>query len=192
MNNLALFKHTKTTETQTIENLVDPKIIGEIGYDGWELLSGALHQGWIQDAKLYLSRDKGIDAGVPETIKSMMSELYQFKQFFATKGTGANKEALEKLLITGYLLGTDFVSPFRVKQPDGQRKPTGIVPDEHGANQLEGELRRFWAVERGTPKQSEAIGSIKITPLNLKQYCERYGLLEAYDRFAEKLGLKPA
>ena len=78
-----------------------------------------------------------------------------------------------RLLIEGYLLGTDFVSP------------TKTIPDEHGANQLEGELKRYQAQKENIQNPSE----IQVTKEILNDYCTIYDLTDRIKIFAEQLGL---
>jgi len=100
-----------------------------------------------------------------------------------------------RLMVEGYLTGTDFVSTLWVMKHGGKFKPldlvqTGIVPDEHGENQLEGELRRYWARERGI-LQPDNISSLRLTPKILGYYCGTYRLDErAYRNLAKKLNLE--
>jgi len=89
------------------------------------------------------------------------------------------------LLIEGYLLGTDFVSPLWINV-NGKTKQTGIIPDGDGANQLEGELRRYWAMKNGI---SQPV-TIKINEEILDNYRKDFLIPYASStKFAEKLGL---
>ena len=89
------------------------------------------------------------------------------------------------LLIEGYLLGTDFVSPLWINV-NGQREQTGIISDEDGANQLEGELRRYRAMKNGI---SQPV-TIKINEEILDNYRKDFLIPYASStKFAEKLGL---
>ena len=158
----------------------------------------ALQHQWVQEYKWLLGERLGRDIGVPHTVGTMLrlSLGMQDKKYFPTLGpddaTGfrglsmfdrARPELtgeLYQLMVNGYLLGTDYVSPLWVMKPNGTEKPehlvqTGIVPDEHGANQLEGEIRRHWARRKGI-EQPESISSIAITPLILEHYCRMYAL----------------
>jgi len=114
-----------------------------IGQDGWQQLSMYLHYGYVQDAKHYLSEKRGYDVGIPEAVWHLCNPSRGLSE-------PSSDEHFRRLLTIGYLLGTDFVSSTWQKI-DSQRgwEQTGIVPDEHGDNQLEGELRRYWARKTG-------------------------------------------
>ncbi len=176
---------------------VPQEILDRIGYEAWEPLSWALQNQWVQEYKWLMSKSSGRDIGVPDTVTAMMmlGRGMLEKDYFLTSGpsdeTGFRGlikfESIKpiytggvvQLMILGYLLGTDFVSPMKVKRfrPDGSHEivQTGIVPDEHGANQLEGELRRQWARVEGI-RQPEAISGIPITHRLLEDYCRTYVL----------------
>ncbi|MBI4158966.1 hypothetical protein HY500_01760 [Candidatus Woesearchaeota archaeon] len=163
-----------------------PEIIEDsIGYTGWQALSWALHHGWVQDYKYLLSQRERRDVGVPETVRLM---LYPKRDRHGVISDGArcmfpqrvrpeNYDAFRQLMIEGYLLGTDFVS---------QLGEGGVVSDRDGKNQLEGELRRFWAQQR---KVSPA--DVKLSAHHEVQfYCEVHRLNgEAYIKFSKHLGL---
>ena len=192
-----------------IEDLIPQKIKDDIGVPGWNVLSWGLHHEWVQTAKYFLNYNAHRDAaGVPEAVKSLASDIrhyyrseiykseishvYQSQRRFSSSSEITEDsqilDAIQRYMVIGYLLGTDFVSPMRARQPNGRVAQSGTVPDEHGLNQLEGELKRFWARERGV-KDTVAIGTLRINPLVLEQYCDRYGLADEYQRFAGKLGL---
>ena len=94
------------------------------------------------------------------------------------------RNAAKRLMIEGYLLGTDFVSQLWVRV-NGEMKQTGIIQDEHGANQLEGELRRYWANKNGILQPRE----VSLTRPIIDDYCATYGLNGISDKFAERLKL---
>lgn len=144
-----------------------------IGYEGWEWMSWALHHGYVQDHKYFLSQKAGHDVGVPATATSLIYARVDnlSKVLEETRATLKN---IEQLMTVGYLLGTDYVSPIWVRRPkDPQNKwiQTGIVPDEHGTNQLEGELRRWKNHRGGTPRDNFALFSEDVDA-----YCENYNL----------------
>ncbi len=194
-----------------------------IEYKGWTALSWALHNHWIKDYKWYFSEMTEKDIGVPFTVAMMlnlcnlMKETNQFYTFseepnreeFQKVGTRGllmfldrvdpnNAQQFYELLVEGYLLGTDFVSPVKA------------IPDEHGANQLEGELRRYWVNKSRKTDQMDILLSklriqdkingltdknilqskdINLTRQIINDYCETYSLNGAYDIFAERLNL---
>jgi|SRR3989344_5310362 len=89
---------------------------------------------------------------------------------------------LRNLLIEGYLLGNNFLGTMRVRK-NGKMHSNGVVPDQHGKNQLEGELRRYWGKRIGM-EPSE----IHINDSVLTTYCDENGLKEkAQERFSERL-----
>jgi hypothetical protein len=184
-----------------------------IGYNAWTALSWALQHRWIQDYKWLFSEINKNEIGTPYTVRIMldlsdlMSETNQFYTFseetdrsdyqkIGTRGLFMFSDRVEperasefyKLMVEGYLLGTDFVSPLWVMKPNGKWLPsdleqTGVVQDEHGANQLEGELRRYWAQKRGIKQIKE----IRLTDKIIDDYCAYFGLNGISDRLAERL-----
>lgn len=184
-----------------------PKEIEElIGYSGWTALSWALHNGWVQDYKWLMSKRLGRDIGVPETIERMLApvdgllevdqlrrdyllstaDIMAFKvNMFADKCHGIDGRNFRNLMIEGYLLGTDFVSPLRVRDRKGLVKFDGIIHDEHGKNQLDGELRRHWSGLYGIGPEK-----FKLYRQQVFIYCNEHRLREeAYNNFAKKLNL---
>jgi len=138
------------------------------------------------------------DVGTPLTVRMMLSlsgimgvtgQFYTFSEeadrnefqkvgtrgllMFTNRVNPQDAPEFYKLMVEAYLLGTDFVS---------QRIP---IPDEHGANQLEGELKRYWAIKNGILQPRE----IGLTKAIIDDYCTTYGLNEVPDRFAERLKL---
>ena len=91
-------------------------------------------------------------------------------------------------MAVGYLLGNDYVSPMTITYPDGTRVQNGIVWDVHGANQLEGELRRHWVREKKLPPAVTA--SIPLDRKVLDLYTRTYGLAYIEDKLARKIGLQ--
>lgn len=166
-----------------------------IGYSGWTALSWVLHNGWVQDYKWLFGQLEGRDVGTPETAEAFLypwssgsqrikilerGALYLFQNRLEMK----KMDAAKKLMIEGYLLGTDFVSPLWVKT-NGKREQTGIIQDEHGANQLEGELRRYWANKNGIIQPRE----VELTRAVIDDYCAANELNNAADKFAKRLKL---
>lgn len=183
------------------DRITVPKRVEEaIGYGGWTALSWALHNGWVQDYKWYLSEINKRDIGTPFTVRMMLdfaglmaatNQFYTFSEEadrpegerVGTRGLFMFSDRVEpqkapefyRLMVEGYLFGTDFVSPLR----------RGVVPDEHGANQLEGELRRHWANKNELIQPRE----VGLTRVVIDDYCATYGLNGASERFAERLKL---
>ncbi len=109
---------------------------------------------------------------------------------FGERCGDADPKTFRDLMIEGYLLGTDFVSPLWVMKQGGKWKPqdleqTGVVQDEHGANQLEGELKRFWAYKSGMQP-----ADVKVGAGILGTFCDESGLhADVYKAFGKKLNL---
>lgn len=177
-----------------------PEIVKmSIGYTAWSALSLALHNGWVQDYKWLFSEREGRDIGVPETIERITGwdgrGVFFNNDPLLSRGTyhifmdrcykeGRDIKDFRNLMIEGYLLGTDFVSSLWVKA-NGEEKQTGIIPDQHGANQLEGEMRRYWAHKQRIQNPSE----IHITKEIVDDYCTNNGLQNAFLRLVQGLEL---
>jgi hypothetical protein len=189
---------------ERIENL--------IGYGAWTALSWALQNQWVQEYKWLFSRSFAFgDVGVPETVKRMTGEVYWIDpsnhflggtrtfpygrdlargawHMFNERCPIATDDVFKKLMMEGYLLGTDFVSPLWVMKPNGRWKPTdlvqtGVVCDEHGQNQLEGELRRHWAYWEHIPDPR----SVTISMAVIERYCSDNKLQGLEEKFAQSL-----
>ena len=168
-----------------------------IGFDAWTALSWALHQGWVKDYKWYFSQMIGRDLGTPFTVRLLLwlenglilpgRNYYFFEAIdqvstdnlatrdlllFSNRVDPAAIKEFYQLLVEGYLLGTDFISSV---EP---------VPDQDGANQLEGELRRYWAKRTGVSSQ-QAI----LTKEVVEAYCTFYELPGSAYRLSQKLNL---
>lgn len=175
------------------DNIVVPtRIEDAIGFNAWTALSWALHHGWIRDYKHHFSKFEGHDIGVPETVDQMAQfcntmtateEFYTFNEepslgaaaliwsrnlfMFIERVNPNQSQRFSELLVEGYLCGTDFVSDI---------PPVG---DEHGKNQLDGELIRF--LMRSENKPIGAIADIiQVNTLDwvVTKYCEYYRLPE--------------
>ncbi len=89
------------------------------------------------------------------------------------------------LMIEGYLLGTDFVSDLWVRT-NGSEEQTGIIPDQNGLNQLEGEIQRYWAMKNRSTKSL----TVPINETILDEYSKANSIPYPTTRkFAERLGL---
>jgi len=160
---------------------IPEKVEKAIGYRGWTALSWALQNGWVQDYKYSLSQKEGRDIGTKETVEAIVYPWSCTKDRLDLLSQGAlflfqdrlemkKRDKAVKLMIEGYLMGTDFVSPLWVMS-NGKMEQTGIIPDEHGENQLEGELRRYWA------KEKEILPSeVILTKAIVREYCKVNGL----------------
>lgn len=162
------------------------------GYDAWAALSWALHDGWVQYYKESFSQKEGRDVGVFITTKRlftpeyMQDDISQKVQSYLHRASGGRFTALQHKMHEGYLLGTDFVSNMKVRYPDGSVIANGIVPDEHGRTQLEGELRRHFAREKKLPPSVVATLDLETA---LQLYMQTYGFYYLRDQFERKLGL---
>ena len=171
-----------------------PKEIKElIGYSGWTALGWALHNGWVQDYKWPIERMlvpvdsllKINDNLCREYLLSTADIMAFNVNMFADKCYGIDGRNFRNLMIEGYLLGTDFVSPLRVRDPEGFVKCDGIIRDKNGINQLDGELRRYWSGTYGIRPEK-----VKLHRQEVFIYCENHKLREeAYNNFAKKLNL---
>ena len=174
----------------------------KIRWDAWAKLSRVLQMGWVQDYKHLFSKKYRYDIGTPETVKIMLNpelDIYGVLSKSISYALGIKREDIsaevdnyreyfENLIIEGYLLGTDFISPIGMREKIEPFKRTWIITDEdgeNGENQLEGELRRYWARKnnRDYPRQ------IHVTLGIIKDYCETNGLNHLIDKFADRLGL---
>src|SRR3989338_6901078 len=180
------YEALKNAEQERERDGVPKRIKDLIGYEGWKNLSFALQNGWVQGHKHLISEEAKHDVGVPNTVHHIVRPNESQYWFIISPWTHIfyqiSDEKLpffKKLMIEGYLLGTDFVSDILVQKPDLTHEKTGIVPDEHGSNQLEGELRRHFA-SRGGIKGKDEIRSIPITPLVLEDYVKHYRLHDSY------------
>ena len=196
--------------TRAYSNTVDipQRIEKKIGYDGWTALSWALQNQWVQDYKWHFSEISGNDIGVPTTVGNMLYFGVQQAAIdvpFIIRGLRGdvgcrglmlignrvarqNMQSFYELMVEGYLLGTDFVSPMQVMKEGGTYKPqdlvhTGVVEDVHGSNQLEGELRRYFARKH----EIEPTKDISLSHQIVVDYCMEYNIFDAYDSFVKKL-----
>ncbi|MBI3035158.1 hypothetical protein HYY71_02445 [Candidatus Woesearchaeota archaeon] len=186
-----------------------------IGYEAWTALSWALHNQWVQDYKWLFSEMTKSDVGTPRTVQTMLhlsdlmratGQFYTFSEeadrpknqkigtrgllMFTHRVKPHQAQEFYKLMVEGYLLGTDFVSPLWVMKPNGRGKlqdleQTGLVQDAHGLNQLEGELRRYWARKNGIIQPQDAV----LTRRVIDDFVQTYKLNGLSDRLAEKLNL---
>ena len=120
------------------------------------------------------------DIGTPSAVEYIVDcSLTWFRYDHPLNRVGEDplRRRIKALLTIGYLLGTS---------KDGT--PV-VIPDEHGANQLEGELRRYHAMQQDIFFDS-TIKNLQLTPEIVDAYCAQYALQEAAGRFKERLGPK--
>ncbi len=185
-------------------NMVPEEIKSRLGFDEWKALSWMLQHEWIQNTKFKISAKEGEDAGTPFTVDQLLNPTSGYGDLLPDKDELSDLLArvppekrldFRRLLIEGYLLGTDYASPLWVQRYDWQGKPvgsleqTGIVQDRNGANQLTGELKRYWIRERGIfdPRR----WNIPLSTFIVYSYCDKYDLPDSKVKFIEKLGIKP-
>lgn len=186
---------------------VPDRVLDSVGYPAWTALSWAIHHGWVREYKLYMSQEMARihpgkycdDVGTPLAVQSMIQvargNVYlgyaqddddlvnsMGLELFAKRVPRDKNTEFYEFLCEGYLLGTDFVSPIQLRE-NGDLLPLGVVPDEHGVNQLEGELKRYW----GKKIRSDPL-RIVLEPDILEAYCAQHNLQKAMPAFRERLG----
>jgi hypothetical protein len=168
-----------------------------IGQGGEDALRWILHFGTLCTEKYLLSESVGYDIGTPETVKTMMKvsgfDVELKHPELAEKNARNNfglpcplnavikadkADILYTLLVEGYLLGTNFNTlSFRNiplwEHPDAR---AGILADVDGRNQLEGEIRRYWARKTGRATHGPKI-SIDV----IADYCRTNNLSNTAD-----------
>jgi hypothetical protein len=174
--------------------------------DEWTAVSWVLNHGFIQNCKwLWAEREAQLGSkdyyGTPNTVEQILGIAEGMKKseaifnsfsheglrglyILAERIAPADMEDARKLLIEWYLMGTDSVNPMRVII-DGKANWSGIVPDQHGANQLEGELKRYWAHHNryADPR------NVDVTRIVIEHFCRQYGISDSAPRFAARLDL---
>ena len=160
----AVGRTESTLSCRNLEDRVPTQIRGMLDYSGWTALSWAIMHDWVNDYKHLLSEREGRDVGVARTVDVM---LYPKSDTHGVLSSGAlcmfpqrvrdsDYNNLRKLMIEGYLSGTDF-------SDNGIRLR---IPDHDGANQLEGELRRYFAQrDRRNPRD------VELTEAAVTNYC---------------------
>src|SRR3989344_2209030 len=174
------FVRNETLESKVRENIKNMlRYINQINYHAWADLSFALQHFWVQDQKYLWSSDPGVgyDIGVPETVRRILDNQFGGRKFISD--TFQDLYEIRMLMTVGYLLGTDYLNPIWVRNPDWSTDQTGVVYDEHGRNQLEGEIRRDLAKEVGITDSKE-IRAIRFNHRNVKKFVEKHGLQPAY------------
>src|SRR3989344_1031996 len=152
-----------------------PEVTEKISYTAWTGLSRIICEGWIQDQKWLISRTKGYDIGTPETIRLMIEENPTNSRgvVYVIQERVKPHEIADFIRLTsiGYLLRTNF----NKELPD--------LKDDHGQDQLEGELKRYLARKQGKVHPAE----VEITSEAVNDYCMTNGLNGAYEKFTKKL-----
>jgi len=154
------------------------EVSDKISYTAWTGLSEMVWKGYVSNQKWLMSQADGYDIGTPETVRRMVEEnpTHSRGVDYTVRMRVTRDEAkdFERLLVIGYLTGTDFVT---------ENLPA--VPDEHGPNQLVGELRRHWARKTRIDHPEK----VELTRNVIDDYCAAYSLDGASERFAKRLGL---
>lgn len=149
-----------------------------ISYTAWTGLSAMIWHDYVSNQKWLMSQAEGHDIGTPETVRRMVEENPTHSRgidYLVRMRVNRNEaKDFERLLTIGYLLGTDFVT-----------ENLSPVQDEHGSNQLVGELMRYWAAKNGIQNPKD----VRVDRLVIDDYCTVHQLNEASQRFAERLGL---
>jgi len=149
----------------------------KISYTAWTGLSRVICEGWIQNQKWLMSESMGYDIGTPETVRLMVEKNPTNSRgvFYVVQHRIKRHEIadFERLTAIGYLLRTNF------------NVQLSALEDEHGRDQLEGEVRRYWARKNGILQPKEVV----LTKAIVDDYCTTYGLNGASDRFTERLSL---
>ena len=153
------------------------EVTDKISYTAWTGLSRVICEGWLQNQKWLMSETIGYDIGTPLTVGLMVERNPTNSRgvTYVVRNRVKHNEIADFIRLTamGYLLRTNF---------DVQLPP---LQDEHGQDQLEGELRRYWARKHDTASPSD----VTVTSLVIDDYCITYGLNGASQRFAERLNL---
>ena len=188
--NKAVQQPPKRYEKSVLNCLVPEFVKKNIGYEGWAWMSWTLHNGYVQDHKHFLSQTADYDVGVPVTVTSLIDKrLNGLKEILEWNYIDLNR--LQQLTTIGYLIGTDFMSKLWVRRPndpDNKWIQTGIISDEHGANQLEGELRRW------KNRQSEKpMDNFDLHEKDVELYCQTHKLclddFSTATEFKKKIGV---
>ena len=178
-------------ELIALEVKVPQRILDLIGFSGWEALSWVLQNQWVQEYKLFWSNRDGYDIGVADTVSRILNPKIMSENEVSIENhcrIASNVRArdvsnFKDLMIEGYLLGTDFVSPLWVKADDGALVQTGVIKDEHGNNQLMGELARYYM-----KKHQKYPSQAKISE-RLIEFCFDHGLYHLIGKFASHIGV---
>lgn len=154
------------------------EVSDRISYTAWTGLSRMIWDNYVPNQKWLMSQTEGHDIGVAETVRRMVEDnplnSRGIDYLVRMRVTKDESKEFKRLLIIGCLLGTDFVT---------ENMPP--VNDDHGPNQLVGELRRYWATTKGIARPE----TIQLTREVINDYCTTYQLNDASERFAKKLGI---
>ena len=167
-------------------------------------LQWVLNNGWTQSYKQMVSSGDDVqrDIGTPETVRALMAIAgrtvfnAKYTKEMQNHATGLylitdrvpNEKAQDfyTLWVEGYLLGTDFLFPFRIGEDCHRNDKWGIVPDKDGPNQAWGEFIRY-ARDKGTVITPANTAEVKTV---IDDFCEEYSLsTTAQARFAKHLKL---
>ncbi len=153
------------------------EVTDTISYNAWTGLSRVICEGWIQNQKWLMSETSGYDVGTPETIRRMVEENPTNSRgvVYVVQYRVKQHEIADFVRLTsiGYLLRTNF----NMQLPD--------LEDEHGRDQLEGELRRYWAGKNSLAQPA----TLPVTRAVIDDYCTTKQLTGAAERFAKRLGI---
>ena len=172
-------------------------ITNRLASSAWSALSLAIIEGRFKNFKYHASKKIGKDIMTPEAVglvllasgfhRSNIPCRIEYSHLdirddpsttnlsivFESRIRRSEIKRFYKLLIEGYLLGTNFVS----------RIPP--IQDEHGDNQLEGELKRY-----GAKTEWKHPMEVTVNRELVKNYCQQYNLSNGReDKFNSRLGL---
>ena len=125
-------------------------------------LNWVISNNWVADYKWKYSQEAGKDIGTPATVDKMFARRNQLRDSSYSSALSERPSDMGLIglevfdreeLIKSYLLGRD-------------------LPDEHGANQFEGELKRFIAQRRKISPQDTG----EITPQEILNYLHQNNL----------------
>ncbi len=181
----------------------------DIGPAPYETLQYLVGSDTIYVHKWMWSNLEGRDIGTPETVRRIMlsalinSEVHCLlpPNSGSYWGTGVDREKvkeglknlwrgslwdLRKFTSAAYLLGTDFSQPGSDPESFNPLKALKIRHDNDGRDQLEGELKRFYAQEKGIDNPK----SVTVDSDVIRQYCNRHGLRKFESAFSARLALR--
>ncbi len=149
-----------------------PDVMHVIGEEAWSGISWVICHGWIAGYKQQWSQNG--DIGVPETVAKLSSWSPLSEEVSDKIHSRVRQDQLADVrwfLTIGYLLGTNW---------SGNNQHYDHV-DEHGEDQLVGELKRYWARKRG-----EDPHQVTLVPALVAEYCLEHRLDEQTPMGMEK------
>ena len=137
---------------------------------------------WIRDEKYLLSQRLGYDVGVPAIVDNLIARAYSLRELGFVPDDSPSRQ-MDNILLTdakrdGIASRETWISTYLFN---------GLYEsDEHGANHLEGELKRFAAKRDGIPVEQVVFNSRIV-----KEYVEAHKLSKGFQNYAcRRLGLQ--